>query len=371
MAGLESNPGVTIMIVGSLVAASCALVGSFLVLRKMALLGDAVSHAVLPGIVIAFLVTDSRSPLPMIAGAGVLGVVTVFLVGLLNRTRRLYPEASIGVVFPALFSVGVILISHYANQVDLDLDCVMFGELAYVPWDVVFWRGASIGPRALWISGSVFLLDLVLVATFYKELKITTFDAGLATTLGFSPVFMHYLLMSLVSVTVVASFESVGAILVVAMLVVPASAAYLLTNRLFSMICLAVVIGTISAVLGYGVSHQYDCSVAGGMVVVAGALFLAALIFSPEHGLVPKRMRDGRLSRRFDAQLLLLHLGTGGASLPEAAIRERFRWSSSKTRRVLADLVSSGFIVETPDGLAVTTAGAAAIRATGAAGLVR
>ena len=282
------SPAVVIMLVASLVAASCALVGSFLVLRKMALLGDAISHAVLPGIAIAFLWTGNRAALPMVLGAGALGVLTVFLVEMFHKSGRLKEDASIGVVFPALFSIGVIMISRYASQVDLDLDCVLYGEIAYAPWDLLTIGGRDAGPKALWVTGSVLLLNTALVLTLWKELKLSTFDSGLAVTLGFSPVVLHYLLMSAVSVTVVGSFESVGAILVVAMLVVPPATAYLLTERLERMLVVAVLLGITSAVGGYALARWLDASIAGAMATVAGLQFLAALLLSPGHGLLAR-----------------------------------------------------------------------------------
>jgi manganese/zinc/iron transport system permease protein len=286
------SPELTIILTGSLVAASCALVGSFLVLRKMSLLGDAISHAVLPGIVLAFLATGSRASLPMLLGAGALGLLTVALVELFNRSRRLREDASIGVVFPALFSLGVILISRYAAQVDLDLDCVLYGEIAYAPLDTLVLFGRELGPRSLWVNGSILLVVLSFVGLFYKELKVSTFDAGLAAAIGFSPVMIHYLLMSAVSVTVVGAFESVGAILVVAMLVVPPAAAYLLTDRLSHMLALAVGLGVASAVGGYGLARWLDASIAGAMALVAGLLFLAAFLFSPRHGVVARALAN-------------------------------------------------------------------------------
>lgn len=292
------SPTLVILLVASCVAASCALIGSFLVLRKMALLGDAISHAVLPGIVIAFLLTGSRAALPMVLGAGALGVLTVLLVELFNRSRRLREDASIGVVFPALFSLGVILISRYASQVDLDLDCVLYGEIAYAPWDLLTVGGRDLGPKALWVTGGVLLLNLALVLTLWKELKISTFDSGLAFSLGFSPVALHYLLMSAVSVTVVGSFESVGAILVVAMLVVPPATAYLLTERLERMLVLAVLLGFTSALGGYALARWWDASIAGAMATVAGLQFLAALLVSPGHGLLARVLILRRERRR-------------------------------------------------------------------------
>jgi manganese/zinc/iron transport system permease protein len=271
------SPELVILLVGSLVAVNCALLGSFLVLRKMALLGDAISHAVLPGIVVAFLLTGSRSPLPMLVGAGALGLLTVFLVELFHKTRRLAEDASIGVVFPALFSLGVILISRYTAQVDLDLDCVLYGEIAYAPWDLWLVGERSLGPRALWVNGALLAVNLAFVLSLWKELKVSTFDPELAAALGFSPAVMHYLLMGAVSMTVVGAFESVGAILVVAMLVVPPAAAFLLTERLGSMVTLAAAFGVLSTLGGYALARALDASIAGAMATVAGAVLAAAV----------------------------------------------------------------------------------------------
>ena len=334
-----------VIIVGSLVGASCALVGSFLVLRKMALLGDAISHAVLLGIVAAFILTKSRAPLPMVLGAGAVGVLTVFLVEVLNRSRRIYEDASIGVVFPALFSIGVILVSRYAGQIDLDIECVLYGEIGLTPYDTLTWGGRDIGPKALWVNGAVLLFDLALILLFYKELKLSSFDRDLAAATGFSPVLLHYMLMIAVSVTIVASFESVGAILVVAMLVVPPATAYLLTNRLSVMLALGVLIGIASSAAGYGIARWYDASIAGCMAAFAGAVFTAALFFSPSHGLLASALARSRIGLRFEEQLLLLHLKEedeppGADTSPEVA--RRFGWRRARWERVVRSLLDSG-----------------------------
>lgn len=359
------SPTVVILVVGSLVAASCALVGSFLVLRKMALMGDAISHSVLPGIALAFLLTGDRAPLTMVVGAGALGVITVFLVELFHRSGRLKEDASIGVVFPALFSIGVILISRYAAQVDLDLDCVLYGEIAYAPWDVLLWGERSFGPKALWVTGTVFLLNLALVLILYKELKISTFDPELAASLGFSPVVLHYVLMSAVSVTVVGSFESVGAILVVAMLVVPPATAFLLTDRLSWMILLAVGLGIGCAVGGYGLARWWDCSIAGAMATLAGLLFVAALVLSPRYGVLSKVITHRRMARRLAGRLLVLHLDQRGAPLPMETLRRRFGWRRRRLERVVRHLTRSGWVDRQDGGLRLTAAGAELVESTG------
>jgi manganese/zinc/iron transport system permease protein len=358
------SPTVVILLVASCVAASCALLGTFLVLRRMALLGDAISHAVLPGIAIAFLVTGGRAALPMVIGAGALGVITVLLVELFNRTQRLKEDASIGVVFPALFSLGVILVSRFASQVDLDLDCVLYGEIAYAPLDTLTWRGMEIGPKALWVNGAVLLVDALFVLLLFKELKLTTFDAGLAATLGFAPVVMHYVLMTLVSVTIVGAFESVGAILVVAMLVVPAATAYLLTDRLGVMLALAVAIGVASAVAGYWLAHWADASIAGAMATVAGLYFGAAFVLSPRYGIAARALRHRRLRKAMADQLLLLHLGEGAATALDDLVA-RFRWPHRRVTDAVARLERRGWIERVNGSVRLTPRGETALAESG------
>ncbi len=364
-----SGPTLVVLAVGALVASSCAIVGTFLVLRRMALLGDAISHAVLPGIALAFMMTGSRAALPMVVGAGALGVVTVFLVEALHRSRRLKEDASIGVVFPALFAIGVILVSRYTSQVDLDIDCVLYGEIAYAPLDTISAFGRNLGPKALWVTGATLLVDLALVLLLYKELKMTSFDPALAAALGFSPVLVHYALMSAVSVTVVGAFESVGAILVVAMLVVPPAAAYLLVERLSAMIALAVGLGIAATGLGYAFARALDASIAGGIASAAGAIFVAAWIASPRHGVIVRVARNRALARRLDGELLLLHLKDRAAALPLDAVRRRFGWTGKKVGRVVAELESERLVTQDNGGLAITPEGARSLETAGTAPL--
>lgn len=282
-----------IILTGTLVAVSSGTLGCYLVLRKMSLVGDAISHAVLPGIVIAFLVSGSRASLPMLLGAGALGILTTFLIETVHRKGRLQEDASIGVVFTFLFAVGVILISAYAGHVDLDQDCVLYGEIAYVPLDLWITDGGLIlGPRSVWVLGSVLLLVLLLVRFAYKELYVTTFDPQFAAAIGISTTLWHYVLMGAVSLTTVASFESVGAILVVAFLIVPPATAYLLTDRFPVMLGISAGVGIGSAIGGYYLAAWIDGSIAGAMAVVAGVEFALALLFSPRHGVLTEKLRS-------------------------------------------------------------------------------
>lgn len=283
-----------ILVIGSLVAASCALVGCFLVLRRLSMLGDAISHAVLPGIVIAFMLTGSRNIVPMLLGAMAMGMLTAFLTDALNRFGKLQSDAAMGVTFTWLFAIGVILVSKYTGTVDLDVDCVLYGEIAFAPLDILTWGDYNLGPRAAWLTGVVCLLNFIFVVLGYKQLKICAFDPALAAAIGINVAFWHYLLMGFVSLTTVASFESVGAILVVAMLIVPANTAYLLTDRLSHMLVISVIVGVLSALGGYAVAAWVDGAIAGAMAVVSGGLYALAALASPTHGALPRLLRQRR-----------------------------------------------------------------------------
>ncbi len=263
-----------IILVGSLIAVSCAILGSYLILRKMAMVGDAISHAVLPGIVIAYLLSGSRETLPMLLGAAFLGVLTTILIELFYKKARLQIDASIGITFTWLFAIGIILISLFAGQVDLDQDCVLYGEIAYVPLDLwVTESGYNMGPRTVWIASGLLLLIVLFIWKGYKGLFITTFNEEFAKALGIGVAFWHYALMGAVSLTTVVSFESVGAILVVALLIVPPATAYLITTNLKKMLVLASIFGILSAFGGYYLAAAINGSIAGAMATVAGILF--------------------------------------------------------------------------------------------------
>lgn len=278
-----------ILITGSLVGILCGTIGCFLILRKMAMLADAISHTVLLGIVAAYLISQSMQGIYMLIGACLVGLLTAFFIQLLDSSG-VQADAAIGVVFTFLFAVGIILISLYARNVHLDVQHVLMGEIAFVPWDTWEWNGYSMGPKAVWMLGTVLIINLILITLFYKEIKISSFDPQMAIALGIPVTFIHYLLMGMVSVTAVASFDSVGAILVVAMLIAPGATAYLLTDRLSTMLILSAVIGVLSSILGYYAAAYWNVSIAGCMATAAGLLFGLAFLFSPKHGLVARML---------------------------------------------------------------------------------
>ncbi|API92039.1 manganese transport system membrane protein MntD [Virgibacillus pantothenticus] len=279
-----------ILLTGCLVGVTCGITGAILVLRKMAMIADAISHTVLLGIVGAFFVTQSLDGVPMLIGAGIVGILTAIFVEMLNSSG-VQSDAAIGIVFTSLFALGVVLISFIGDQVHLDVQHALMGEIAFVPWNTLTINGVNLGPTAVWMLGAVLVINLILITLFYKEIKMSTFDPQFATLIGVPVVMIHYLLMTMVSLSTVASFDSVGAILVVAMLIVPGATAYLLTDRFLVLLILSGGIGILSAALGYLFAVQLNVSIAGSMAVASGVLFLGALLFSPNQGIITKKFR--------------------------------------------------------------------------------
>ena len=292
------------IVLGALCNCSCALLGCYLVLRRLSLLGDAISHAVLPGIALAFLFTGKISGWPIVLGAMALGILTCFLTEALQRIGKVNEDASMGVVFTSLFAMGVIMISQSARHTDLDPGCVLYGLLELAPLDEVPLFGFEV-PRSFLTLALVFLGVIVFVTLFWKELKIASFDPQLATAMGLSAGIIHYSLMAMVAGVTVACFEAVGSILVVAMLIVPAATAHLLTDRLRPMLLWSLAVAVLSSVLGYWGALTWNTSVAGMMSVAAGAQFALAFLFAPRHGLVSKLIRQTQLSLRIACEDLL------------------------------------------------------------------
>jgi len=278
---------IVIQIIVALVAVACAIPGTFLVLRKMSLISDAISHSILLGIVIGFLIVKDTSSPFLIILAALAGIVTVILVEYIQKTGLVKEDTAIGLVFPALFSIGVILIAKNANDVHLDIDSVMVGDLSFAPFDPLLINCTegiadsciNLGPKAIWVIGTILLITLVLLFLFFKELKVSTFDAGLAAALGFSPVVIHYGLMTVSSITIVGAFDAVGPILVVALMIAPAATAYLFTKDLKKMLFLSCFFGVFAAISGYWLAHVLDASISGSMTTVLAILFL--LVYEP------------------------------------------------------------------------------------------
>jgi manganese/zinc/iron transport system permease protein len=332
-----SSAQIEIQLIASIVAIACAIPGTFLVLRKMALISDAISHSILPGLVLGFFIThDLNSPL-LIVMAALSGLVTVVLVEFIQKTKLVKEDTAIGLVFPVLFSIGVIMIAKNANDVHLDTDAILLGELAFAPFDRFLVDGADLGPKSLWIIGTILLITIGLLFAFFKELKISTFDVGLATALGFSPIMIHYGLMSVASITIVGSFDAVGAILVVALMIAPAATAYLLTDNLKRMLGLSVIFGVFSAITGYWLAHWLDASISGSMTTILGIVFLMVYLFAPKRGLISVLYRNKQQQIEVSLLTFLLHLNNH-QEISERHINhlnEHINWRRVKSKSVL------------------------------------
>jgi len=357
------SPDLEIVLIAVVTAVAAALPGTYLVLRRTALVSDAISHAILPGIVVAFFFThDLNSPVLLLAAAAT-GVLTVVLIEALIRSRLVPEDASIGLVFPALFSIGVILISRYAGGVHLDTDSVLLGELAFAPFDRLILGGVDVGPRALWTMGAILLLNLVVISLAWKELKLATVDAGLAALLGFSPALIHYSLMTLVSITAVGAFDAVGSILVVALMIAPPATAYLLVDRFAPMLWLGAVVAAICAVLGYGVAFLLDVSIAGSMAGACGLLFSFAFLFAPRRGLLAQGRQ--RAAQRLDlgVRMLVVHLlhhqdteeAEEECGLPR--LHRHLKWSVGHTQQVVREAEQRSLVERSGELLHATADG--------------
>ncbi len=328
---------IEIQLIASLVAIACAIPGTFLVLRKMAMISDAISHSILPGIVIGFFITHNLNSPLLILLAALTGIITVILVEYIQKTGLVKEDTAIGLVFPALFSIGVIMIAKNANDVHLDVDAVLLGELAFAPFDRLLIDGVDFGPKSLWIIGIILLITVTLLIGFFKELKVSTFDKGLAASLGFSPAIIHYGLMSVSSVTTVGAFDAVGAILVVALMIAPAAAAYLLTKDLKKMLLLAIGFGVFGAISGYWFAYWLDASISGSITTMLGLLFLVVYLFAPNKGLISVMYREKQQRTEVSLLTFLLHLKNHSEESERHVnhLNEHINWQKVRSKVVL------------------------------------
>ncbi|NOX38625.1 MAG: metal ABC transporter permease [Calditrichaeota bacterium] len=357
-----------IQLVAVVVAIACALPGTFLVLRKMAMMSDAISHSILFGIVVAFFYThDLSSPLLVLAATAT-GLLTALFVELLYKSRRVGEDAAIGLVFPFLFSIGVILISRYAGNIHLDTDAVLLGEIAFTPFERLTIGGLDWGPKALYVMGGILLLNILFIGALYKELKLATFDPALAAALGFSPAWIHYLLMGLVSLTAVGAFDAVGSILVVALMIGPPAAAYLLTDRLSHMLLLSAGIGVLGSIGGYWLAHVLNASIAGSMATIIGIVFVLVYLLAPERGVLALYRRRQQQRLETAVTMLLVHIRSH-QHRTEAEdechidhLYSHLKWDPQYTRRIIQHCQKEGWLYLKDDLLYLTEKGKAHIQ---------
>ncbi len=272
---LES--GIRALLASILVGGLCGLLGCFIVLRNMSLIGDALSHAILPGIVVAF-VLFGYSTFAFFGGSVIAGILSAIMITWLQRNIRVKNDAAIGIIFTFMFSLGIIGISWLSHHegVHLDLKDFLFGNILAVEAEDV------------WLTLTMVAVVLAMIIIYYRSLFVTTFQAELASNLGFNQNFMHYLTMLLLSLSVVASLRSVGVILVVSMLITPASAALLISDRLPKVLATSALLGMISAMTGLLISISFDFPPGPSMAVVTTLIYLLIMLFAPNRGLISK-----------------------------------------------------------------------------------
>jgi ABC-type Mn2+/Zn2+ transport system permease subunit len=361
LAVVELPLGVQTVLVAAVCSVSCAVLGCYLVLRRMSLLGDAISHAVLPGIAVAFFLSGQITGMPMVLGGMAAGMLTALLTQTIYRFGNVPEDASMGAVFTSLFAIGVVLITRYAWGTDLDARCVLWGRLELTLLDPVEVLGLQV-PSVLTTMAPTLLLTLLFVLLLWKELKIASFDPALATAMGLSATLVHYLLMAMVAGVTVSSFEAVGVILVVAMLIVPAACAQLLTDRFGWMMVWSVLVAALSAVLGYALAAALNNNAAAMIAVVAGAFFLLAVFLAPRHGVLARLLRTWKLALRIKAEDILAALyreeeatRVGGAAMTTQARHSRTALAGFRGWLAERLLRQRGELAVAPEGTIVLT----------------
>ncbi len=380
-----------IVVTAAMMGMACALPGCYLLLRRQSLMGDAISHTALPGIALAFLAAQwamqagwldantytATRHLIMLTGAVLIGVLAAVLTEVLQKLGQVEASAALGIVFTALFALGLLLIRLVADSVDLDPDCVLYGTLETAVMDTL--PGTGI-PRAALVGTAMLAVNGLLVLIFYKELKISAFDPALATSLGIDARWMHYGLMAVTGVTVVAAFESVGSIVVIGMLIAPPATAFLLTQRLGSMLAASLLVAALAAVTGHFTALLLPtllsrwlpfphlageaASTAGSMGLALGVLFALALCLSPRNGLLIAAVRQWRLSLRVATEDALgwLYRAQERAAQKGAAAAAAFPkrlpgFGPLMSRLAVWRLQHSGLVAVTEQGWQLTDAG--------------
>lgn len=334
-----------ILIITSL---ACAVLGVFLVLRRLSMVSDAISHSVLLGIVIGYFVTKDIGSVLLIIGASLFGVLTTVCIELLIKSKRVTEDASVGIIFPLFFSIAVILITRYARNVHLDTEMVLIGEIILAPLHRINFLGLSL-PKALVQMSFVLLINIVFIAVFFRKLKISSFDPVYAGVAGIAGAGLYYVFMALVSFTAVSAFESVGAILTISFFISPAASAYLISKDLKITIFLAAVYAVVNSCIGYFLAVKFNVSMSGMCALVSGLTFMITIAVYPG-GIITKIIRYIKNKNRFSRELLILHIDnhTGKKNalgeLGYSTIREHIAWSDSKLKYVLDKLIKKGYV---------------------------
>ena len=356
---------VQIALVALMAGVACSLAGVFLVLRKMAMVADAISHSVLPGLVAAYFIARGPHLGFGIVGAAAAGLLTVFLIEALTKTKQVKEDSAIGLVFPFLFALGVFVISKYMSNIHIDTDAILYGEIAFAPFDTWTFYGHDLGPQSGWILGILALVNAIFLKVFFKELKLTTFDAGLAASLGFSPVLIHYSLMSIVSLTTVGAFNAVGAILAVALIIVPPICARLLTEKLTHLVGISAFVGSFSSLVGFFVAQWLDVSISGMIATTLGGVFTLLFMLSPKNGILAQIIQQKQQRVRFSVEMLLMHISShqhtdqANVECTILHLEHELAWTGNKAAEIVKRAENLGYVVQTDGSISLTPQGLA------------
>lgn len=352
-----------IILIAIFVSFACSLIGAHLVLRQKAMLIDSITHTVLLGIVLGyFIVGDISSPF-LILAAALMGIVTVFLTEALYNTGLVKRDASIGLIFPLLFSSAIILITKFMKNSHVDTDSVLLGKIEFAVFDKFYIGNIDLGPKSLWIMGVIFVINLVFLLLYYKELLITSFDPDFAKITGFSPIITGYMLMALVSITTVGSFQAVGSILVISFMVGPIVIGYFLTEDFKHMILYSFIAGIFNSVFGVFVAIWFDLSIAGTIASMMGLTFVLIVIFDRKNGVLGKLYQEYKKRREYFEINVLFHIAYHRKKSEESlecdinTIDKHFNVDRKKVEKTINNLMKKGEISEKDGFLDITQKG--------------
>lgn len=359
---------VMILTTGALVALSGAMLGTFLVLRGQSMSGDAISHAIVLGIILAWMITGARSGPLVVGGAALAGIAAVLAAQALARSGLMAQDSATGLVFPAMFALGVLLINLNARNLHLDVDFVLLGEIGYIWLDTVMWFGVEL-PIAGVTLAAVSVVNAVFLALFWKEQKIAAFDPGLAAASGFRPELMGLALLTLTALTAVAAFDAVGVVLFLAFLIVPAVTGRLVAASVLGIMLVAIASGVGSVGVGYGAAMLWDVSIGGCMALATGLGLGLALMASPRSGFVALVIRRRAIQMEALVATLLTHLASHEGTPAQAeesshvALIEHLHWRENQAQLVVLEALDRGVIKRNGAEYALTEAGRALARA--------
>ena len=334
---LEYQPFLRALIASSMVGIICGVLGPFIVLRNMSLIGDALSHAVLPGIVVATILIGYNVA-GFFIGSVLAGMLSAIIITWIQHKMPTKNDAAIGIIFTTMFALGVMGISRLGKNDSDD------GSTHIDLKDILFGNVLGVSDQDLWLSAIILVFVLASVFIFYKQLFLSTFQETIAKAMGVNTKMLHYFIMLLLSFAVVSSMSSVGVILVVALLITPTSTALLLTNRLHKVVALSAIIGVLSTVIGMYLAIVWDTTPGPMMAVTAALFYLLAVITSPDHGLLNKMRKNWKMSNKIMEEDVLKSAIKMHAEINTSRLAEKIQTSKFKVKKALKRLRSKNLL---------------------------